>query len=104
WAGGEAYGRAYLSQAEEVFLDGHVRAFEHFGGVPGLVRYDNLKSAVERVMRGRDRLESERFVLLRSHYGYEPFYCRPGKEGSHEKGGGEGEIGRFRRRWMVSVP
>lgn len=103
-ASGEAYRRAYLNQAQEVFLDGHVRAFEHFGGVPGLVRYDNLKSAVQRVMRGRDRVESERFVLLRSHYGFEPFYCRPGKEGSHEKGGVEGEIGRFRRRWMVPVP
>ena len=33
-ASGRAYPRAYLNEAQEVFLDGHVRAFEHFGGVP----------------------------------------------------------------------
>jgi transposase len=103
-ASGEAFRRAYLNEAQEVFLDGHVRAFDRFGGVPGTVRYDNLKAAVVKVMKGRDRAESERFVTLRSHYGFESFYCRPGIEGSHEKGGVEGEIGRFRRRWLVPVP
>jgi transposase len=103
-ASGEAFRRAYLNEAQEVFLDGHVRAFDAFGGVPGTVRYDNLKAAVVRVMKGRDRTESERFVTLRSYYGFESFYCRPGLEGSHEKGGVEGEIGRFRRRWLVPVP
>ena len=103
-ASGQAFRRAYLNEAQEVFLDGHVRAFESFGGVPGTIRYDNLKAAVVRVMKGRDRAESERFLALRSHYGFESFYCRPGIEGSHEKGGVEGEIGRFRRRWLVPVP
>lgn len=103
-ASGQAFRRAYLNEAQEVFLDGHVRAFEFFGGVAGTIRYDNLKAAVVRVMKGRDRLESERFVAMRSHYGFESFYCRPGIEGSHEKGGVEGEIGRFRRRWLVPVP
>ena len=36
--------------------------------------------------------------------GFEAFYCQPGTEGAHEKGGIEGEIGRFRRRWFVPVP
>jgi transposase len=103
-ASGQALRYAYLNQAQEVFLDGHVRAFEFFGGVPAVIRYDNLKAAVARVMRGRTREESERFTLLRSHYGFESFYCRPGIEGAHEKGGVEGEIGRFRRRWLVPVP
>ena len=103
-ASGQAFRRAYLNEGQEVFLDGHVRAFEFFGGVPGTIRYDNLKAAVVRAMRGRDRAETERFIALRSHYGFESFYCRPGIEGSHEKGGVEGEIGRFRRRWLVPVP
>ena len=80
-------------------------AFEHFGGVPSLrIRYDNLKPAVVRVLRGRDRQETERFIALRSHYGFDSFFCIPGKEGAHEKGGVEGEIGRFRRRHLVPVP
>ena len=67
-ASGRGFVRAYLNDAQEVFLDGHVRGFEHFGGVPGRVRYDNLKAAVAKVLRGRNRIESERFVALRSHY------------------------------------
>jgi len=103
-ASGRAYPRAYLNQAQEVFLDGHVRAFEHFGAVPGRIRYDNLKAAVERVLKGRGRVESDRFVALRSHYHFDSFFCQPGIKGSHEKGGVEGEVGRFRRRHLVPVP
>jgi transposase len=101
---GRAFHVAFGTQAQEAFLEGHVLAFEHFGGVPGRVRYDNLKPAVVRVLKGRDRAESERFTALRSHYGFDSFFCRPGIEGAHEKGGVEGEIGRFRRRHLVPVP
>lgn len=103
-ASGRALPCAYLNEAQEVFLDGHVRAFEHFGGIPVRVRYDNLKAAVVKVLKGRDRVESDRFVGLRSHYGFESFFCLPGINGAHEKGGVEGEIGRFRRRHLVPIP
>ena len=67
-ASGKSFARAYLSEAQEVFLDGHVRAFEHFGGVPaGQIRYDNLKAAVQKVLKGRTRVESDRFIAMRSH-------------------------------------
>ncbi len=95
---------AYATQAQEAFLDGHVQAFAHFGGVPGTVRTDNLKPAVVRVMKGRDRTETERFIACRSHYGFDSFFCRPGITGAHEKGGVEGDIGRFRRRHLVPIP
>jgi hypothetical protein len=72
--------------------------------VPGRIRYDNLKPAVTRVLRGRDRAEAERFIALRSHYGFDSFFCQPGPDGAHEKGGVEGEVGRFRRRHLVPVP
>jgi transposase/lambda repressor-like predicted transcriptional regulator len=101
---GRAFHVAYGTQAQEAFLQGHVEAFAHFGGVPGRVRYDNLKPAVTRVLRGRNRDESDRFTALRSHYGFDAFFCIPGKEGAHEKGGVEGEIGPFRRRHLVPVP
>lgn len=85
-ASGRSYVRAYLNECQEVFLDGHVRAFDHFGGVPARIRYDNLKAAVVRVLKGRDRIESERFVAMRSHYGFDSFFCQPGIKGAHEKG------------------
>jgi len=102
---GKAVHVAYANQTQESFLDGHVRAFEALGGVPvGMIRYDNLKPAVIRVALGRERFEHPRFVAMRSHYGYDSFYCIPGKDGAHEKGGVEGEIGRFRRRHLTPVP
>jgi hypothetical protein len=36
--------------------------------------------------------------------GFDSFFCIPGKQGAHEKGGVEGEIGRFRRQHLVAVP
>ena len=69
---GKAVHIAYANQAHESFLDGHVRAFTTLGGVPtGMIRYDNLRPAVIRVLLGRDRWENERFIGLRSHYGYD---------------------------------
>jgi transposase len=102
---GKAVHVAYANQTQESFLDGHVRAFEALGGVPtGMIRYDNLRPAVIRVALGRERFEHPRFVAMRSHYGYDSFFCAPGIEGAHEKGGVEGEIGRFRRRHLTPVP
>jgi transposase len=102
---GRGFAFAYAHQAQEAFLDGHVRAFAHLGGTPaGLVRYDNLKPAVKRILLGRDRVETERFIALRSHYGFDSFFCQPGQDGAHEKGGVEGEVGRFRRAHLVPVP
>jgi transposase len=102
---GRAAHRASLSQGQEAFLESHVYAFERLGGVPtDKIRYDNLKPAVSRVLFGRSRVESGRWVAFRSHYGFDAFYCRPGHEGSHEKGGVEGEGGRFRRTHCVPMP
>jgi transposase len=102
---GRGFHEAFANEAIESFLEGHVNAFEYFDGVPvGVVRYDNLKDAVIKVLLGRARLENQRFVAFRSHYGYDSWYCRPGVEGAHEKGGVEGEIGRFRRNHLVPVP
>jgi transposase len=95
---------AFTSCTQQAFLEAHVEAFSFYEGVFGLVRYDNLKSAVAKVLRGRRRVESDRFVALRSHYLYESSFTRRGKEGAHEKGGVEGDVGRFRRTYLVPVP
>lgn len=102
---GKAVHIAYANQAQESFLDGHVKAFAALGGVPlGMIRYDNLKPAVLRCLLGRERFENPKFIALRSHYGFDSFFCRPGAEGAHEKGGVEGEVGRFRRRHLTPMP
>jgi transposase len=102
---GKGCHRVYASCAQEAFFEGHVTAFEAIGGVPWRhIRYDNLPAAVARVLRGRTRTETARWLTFRSWYGFEAFYCEPGEAGAHEKGGVEGDLGRFRRRWLVPVP
>lgn len=69
-----------------------------------MIHYDNLKPAVLTCALGRERFDNPRFIALRSHYGFDSFYSLPGLEGAHEKGGVEGEVGRFRRRHLTPVP
>jgi hypothetical protein len=64
----------------------------------------HLTSAVKKVLRGRKRIETEKFIMFRSHYLFEAVFCLPGIQGAHEKGGVEGGVGRFRRRYLVPVP
>ncbi|MBB5748992.1 transposase [Micrococcus sp. TA1] len=104
---GKAIHRIYPTQAQEAFLEGHLEAFQEIGGVPTRhIRYDNLTSAVTAVVfgQGRQRVENDRWVLFRSHYGFDPFYCQPGLAGAHEKGGVEGEVGWFRRNRLSPMP
>lgn len=69
---GKAVHRAYATASQEAFLDGHRYAFEQLGGLPTVhIRYDNLKAAVSRVLMGRTRVESDRWVTFRSHYGFD---------------------------------
>ena len=50
------------------------------------------------------RVETHRWVAFRSHFDVDAFYCQPGVAGAHEKGGVEGDIGRFRRNYLVPIP
>lgn len=101
---GKEFHCAFPRQTQQAFIEGHIQAFLYFGGVFERIRYDNLTSAVKKVLQGRKRVETERFIALRSHYLFESVFCRPGKEGAHEKGGVEGGVGRFRRNHLVPVP
>jgi transposase len=101
---GACFVQAYVRCTQQAFLEAHVQAFDFFGGVFALIRYDNLGLAVAKVLKGRRRVESDRFIALRSHYLYSSNFTRTGKEGAHEKGGIEGEVGRFRRSHLVPLP
>lgn len=101
-ASGGAFHRAYWSATQQAFFEAHERAFHFFGGVFSRLRYDNLGSAVRRILRGSNREQQERFIAFRSHWKFEATFCQPGK--GHEKGGVEGEVGYFRRNHLVPVP
>jgi transposase len=99
---GDAFHCAYTNGTQQAFLEAHERAFAYFGGVFATLRYDNLSSAVKKVVRGRQRIETERIIAFRSHWGYQSDYCTPGC--GNEKGGVEGELGWYRRNWLVPIP
>ena len=101
---GAAFSMASPVETQQAFLEGHALAFDWFGGVFCEVRYDNLGSAVKKVLRGRRRVETDRFIAMRSHYLFDSIFTTPGIQGAHEKGGVEGEVGRFRRNHLVPVP
>ncbi len=83
------------------FLDGHVRAFEHFGAVPQRLIYDNLTAAVKRVIGLKERKLTDRFRALSSHYLFEPCFARPGE--GHDKGGVESRGKHIRWQHMTPI-
>ena len=99
---GGAFHRAYTNATQQAFLEGHEHGFAYFGGVFHLLRFDNLSAAVKRILQGHQREETQRVIAFRSHWGFQSDYCNPGA--GHEKGGVEGEVGRFRRNCLVPVP
>ena len=62
---GGAFHRAYPHASQQAFLEAHELAFEYFGGVFKTVRYDNLSSAVKKILRGQERDQTERFIAFR---------------------------------------
>jgi transposase len=99
---GGAFHRAYSRATQQAFLEAHELGFRYFAGVFGRLRYDNLTSAVKKILRGHRREETERFIAFRSHWKFQAEFCTPGE--GHEKGGVEGEAGYFRRNHLVPVP
>jgi transposase len=99
---GGAYHRAYLHATQQAFLEAHQFAFTYFGGMFRTLRYDNLKSAVKKVLRGYRREETSRFIAFRSHWRFQSEFCNPAR--GNEKGGVEGEGGYFRRNHWVPLP
>lgn len=81
---------AFPAQKQEAFFEGHVRAFEHFGGVPHRLSYDNLATAVKILVEGRIREEQRAYTAFRSYYLFSSHFCTPGQ--GHEKGGVEHSV------------
>ena len=70
---------AYPAATTEAFCDGHVRAFDYFGGVPQSILYGNTKIAVARILGCGHRQPTRVFSELQSHYLFTDRFGRPGK-------------------------
>jgi transposase len=93
---------AFPSETTEAFLEGHVRAFAYFGGVPTRILYDNSKIAVAKILGGEERQRTRAFSELQSYYLFADKFGRPAK--GNDKGKVEGLVGYARRNFMVPIP
>jgi transposase len=99
---GKHFVRCYPCERQQALFDGHIHAFAFFGGVFPVLIYDNLTTAVQKVLRGKKRILQESYDKFRSYYNFAPRFCNRGQ--GHEKGGIEGLVGYSRRNYMVPVP
>lgn len=93
---------AFPFQKQEAFFAGHNEAFRFFAGVPRRITYDNLKTAVYKILSGHNRQEQQAFITFRSHYLFDSHYCTPGQ--AHEKGGVENDVGYVQRNFLSPIP
>jgi transposase len=91
--------RAYPRETQEMVFDAHDRAFALFKGTCGRGIYDNMKTAVEAVFVGKNRLYNRRFLQMCSHYLVEPVACTPAS--GWEKGQVENQVGLVRERFFT---
>ena len=94
--------RGYLLQTHEMLFDAHWHAFRVFGGVPGRGIYDNMKTAVDRVGRGKERQINIRFLAMANHYVFEPEFCNPAA--GWEKGQVEKNVRDSRHQMLHGMP
>jgi len=94
--------RAYLTQSHEMLFDAHYHAFRAFGGVSERGIYDNMKTAVDKVGRGKQRTVNQRFQAMVSHYLFEAEFCNPAA--GWEKGQVEKQVRDMRHRIWQDAP
>lgn len=94
--------RAYLLQTHEMLFDAHHHAFMAWGGIPQRGIYDNMKTAVDKVKRGKQRDVNARFAAMVSHYLFDADFCNPAA--GWEKGQIEKNVQDARRRLWQQVP
>lgn len=94
--------RAYPLQTHEMLFDAHWHAFRVFGGVPERGIYDNMKTAVDRVGRGKAREVNIRFLAMANHYVFEPEFCNPAA--GWEKGQVEKNVRDSRHQMLQGMP
>lgn len=94
--------RAYLTQSHEMLFDAHYHALNALGGIPERGIYDNMKTAVDKVGRGKDRQVNKRFQAMVSHYLFEAEFCNPAA--GWEKGQVEKNVRDARHRLWQQAP
>ena len=98
----KGFTQAFPSQNQECLLEGMKRIFEHIGGVPPRLRFDNMTTAVAQVLKDGERTLTDAFNRFMLHYRFQADFCNPAS--GNEKGNVENKVGYSRRNFFVPVP
>ena len=92
---------AYPTQGHEMLFDAHTRSFAALGGIPQRGIYDNMKTAVDKVKKGKGRVVNARFAAMSAHYLFDPDFCKVAS--GWEKGRVEKNVQDSRRRVWIDA-
>ena len=99
---GFRFAMALPTERLECVLTGLVHAFEFFGCVPRELWWDNPRTIVKQILKGRNRTMHPRYAALASHYLFEPLFCMPAQ--AQEKPHVENSVYDLQRDWATPVP
>lgn len=98
----QGYLQVFKGQNQECFFEGLINIFEHIGGTPHRIWFDNASTLVSKVFKNGNRNLTDEFMRFQEHYGFRAAFCNPAS--GHEKGSVESKVGYHRRNMLVPVP
>ncbi|XFO67745.1 hypothetical protein SPSIL_039640 [Sporomusa silvacetica DSM 10669] len=98
----QGYTQLFKGENQECLFEGMKTIFEHIGGVPTRIWFDNTSTIVTKVMKNGERNLTSDFIRFMEHYRFEAAFCNV--NAGHEKGNVEGKVGYHRRNMLVPIP
>ena len=96
------YTQIFKGKNQECLFEGMKSMFNHIGGVPSRIWFDNMSTAVVKILKEGKRINTDGFLRFANHYGFEAVFCNP--NAGHEKGNVENKVGYTRRNLFVPIP
>lgn len=98
----QGYAQLFKGENQQCLFEGLVSIFNHLGGVPTRIWFDNTSTIVTKILKDGDRQLTDDFLRFKEHYGFKAAFCNT--NAGHEKGSVEGKVGYHRRNLLVPVP
>lgn len=96
------YFQLFKGENQECLFEGLINIFNHIGGVPSVIWFDNTSTIVKKILKDNKRSLTDAFIRFKEHYGFDTNFCNVNS--GHEKGNVEAKVGYHRRNMLVPVP
>ncbi|SEJ98092.1 Transposase [Propionispira arboris] len=101
-ASNAGYFQLFKGENQECLFEGLRTIFEHLGGVPPRLWFDNASTIVKKILKYGERDLTASFLRFKQHYNFTAVFCNPSS--GNEKGNIENKVGYHRRNFFVPVP